>query len=330
MDTQIMNEQATPLAIDLGNRFVKICGSNGLVKCEESTYAEVFGSDGSAVRYVQGGCKELVGKSWVVGSAARHYRKGVRTWMAEKSEVAPRIVFGALEPPRKQKELKLDLVMSLPSPEYEGQKLQVLKGEHLLLFQESVLNVAIESVTVMAEGQGAYQWSVAQGLTVPDTWTGMIDLGGGTAIASLYDQSGRAVAAGRVVMRRGGSYGLSSDLAADPRLKDRVQGTPRIEVIMDGIANGSYEYGANGISFADFFDEHRQIWLKHIISEALNRWDEWIERVGRILVVGGAAPLAQEWLQETDWIRLVPDPQFAQVKGLLPRIKELKQLQAVA
>jgi len=69
--------------------------------------------------------------------------------------------------------------------------------------------------------------------------------------------------------------------------------------------------------FADFFEEYCELWLKGILSEALNRWDIWLEGIGVILVAGGAAPLAQDWLDENSWFKVLPDPQFAHVLGLV-------------
>ncbi|NJM00590.1 MAG: hypothetical protein HC924_18250 [Synechococcaceae cyanobacterium SM2_3_2] len=39
--------------------------------------------------------------------------------------------------------------------------------------------------------------------------------------------------------------------------------------------------------------------------------------IGVILVAGGAAPLAADWLDENSWFKVLPDPQFAHVLGLV-------------
>lgn len=302
------------VGIDLGNRFVKVA-NQGRVWALESIYAACpSGSLSGAVHYLAGSQSELVGKSWVVGHQARHYRRGIRTWATEKHESALRLVLGLDLTARN---LELDLVMSLPNPQVEGIQLQkALVGEHHILHQGNPVRVVIQSVKVEPEGMGIYRYGYKQGLTVPRTLTGILDLGGGTAIATLVDAQGSQIEGARVVLRRGGIYGLASDIAADPRLMQQVVGTPKVELIMDGIADGSYAYGVQGVSFAEFFEEYRDLWLKGILSEALNRWDIWLEGIGVILVAGGAAPLAADWLGENSWFKVLPDPQFAQVLGL--------------
>ncbi len=305
------------VAIDLGNRFVKL-SDQGRVWSVESIYADVQGSLPKVVEYVKGSCEELVGKAWIVGHGARNYRRGIRTWTTEKHESALRLVLGSLELPRRAKTAEFELVMSLPNPQVEGIQLQkALVGEHHITDGGDPVKVIIESVRVEPEGIGAYRYGHKQGLTKPNSITGIIDLGGGTAIATLFDAQGSQIEGARVVLRRGGIYGLASDIAVDPRLTSQVRSTPKVELIMDAIAEGSYAYGVQGVSFADFFEEYCELWLKGILSEALNRWDIWLEGIGVILVAGGAAPLAADWLDENSWFKVLPDPQFAHVLGLV-------------
>jgi hypothetical protein len=305
------------VGIDLGNRFVKVA-DQGRVWAVESIYADVQQGYDQAVHYLAGSQSELVGRSWVVGHQARHYRRGIRTWATEKHESALRLVLGSLELTQRANGVNLDLVMSLPNPQADGGLLQqALMGEHHILTQGNPVRVIIKSVKVEPEGMGIYRYGYKQGLTVPRTLTGILDLGGGTAIATLVDEQGSQIEGARVVLRRGGIYGLASDIAADPRLMQQVVGTPKVELIMDAIAEGSYAYGVQGVSFASFFEEYCELWLKGILSEALNRWDIWLEGIGVILVAGGAAPLATDWLDENSWFKVLPDPQFAHVLDLV-------------
>ncbi|NJM00794.1 MAG: hypothetical protein HC924_19445, partial [Synechococcaceae cyanobacterium SM2_3_2] len=190
------------VAIDLGNRFVKL-SDQGRVWSVESIYADVQGSLPKAVEYVKGSCEELVGKAWIVGHGARNYRRGIRTWTTEKHESALRLVLGSLELPRRAKTAEFELVMSLPNPQVEGIQLQkALVGEHHIIDGGDPVKVVIESVRVEPEGIGAYRYGHKQGLTKPNSITGIIDLGGGTAIATLFDAQGSQIEGARVVLRR--------------------------------------------------------------------------------------------------------------------------------
>ena len=170
-------------------------------------------------------------------------------------------MLGSLELPRRAKtavdprSFQFELVMSLPNPQGEGIQLQkALVGEHHIIDGGDPVKVIIESVKVEPEGIGAYRYGHKQGLTKPNSITGIIDLGGGTAIATLFDSAGSQIEGARVVLRWGGIYGLASDIAVDPRLSSQVRSTPKVELIMDAIADGSYAYRVQGVSFASFFD----------------------------------------------------------------------------
>lgn len=86
---------------------------------------------------------------------------------------------GSLELPRRAKTAEFELVMSLPNPQVEGIQLQkALVGEHHIIDGGDPVKVVIESVRVEPEGIGAYRYGYKQGLTKPNSITGIIDLGG--------------------------------------------------------------------------------------------------------------------------------------------------------
>jgi len=301
------------LAVDLGNRFVKVAG--GAVPTDfwlyESVYA--FGAGPGSLYYVNGSRQDWVGKTWVVGAAARHYRRPIPTWSGEKADAALPLVLGAVGTLAGLEKVELDLAMSLPYGESNVLEQQLVGTHELVCAGGRKLKVVIGSVRVEPEGLGIYRYGAAQ---VQGGLTGVLDLGGGTAIALLVDEHGKQIESARVVLRRGGVYGLAADIASDPRLQAQVVGTPKIELIMNGIADNSCRYGAQGATFARFFEERLELWMKGILGELLNRWDPWLDEVGVVLVAGGGAPLAARVLGENSWFRVLDNPQFAQVLGL--------------
>lgn len=103
------------------------------------------------------------------------------------------------------------------------------------------------------------------------------------------------------------------------RLQEMAGGTPRIDLIIKGIREGTYAYGSRG-SFAEFFEEYRDQWLHKVMSQMFNAWNPWIDEVSRIVAIGGAAPLAESWAEGSHGLfQIIKRSQFVNVVGILPQ-----------
>lgn len=315
-------------AFDLGNRFIK--AYDGIVKpwALASVHTDILSGnvppiDTSSVniRY-HTGKPALMGKHWVVGVSARDARKYTNTVsLSNKTEVALKLLLAMIRPTGYTKEVVIDpLYMSVPNPAQDSLTLNdAIVGTHQYTCSGASITAHINRVIPVAEGLGGYHYALRQGVIQTGGVNGVLDLGGGTAIASLYSANGQEILEARAVFRKGGSYSLAADLAGHPELSAAARGAPQIDMILDAIAAGTYQYGTTGYSFRPLFDQYREVWWSNLIDETIARWDTWFDRIEKIVLIGGAAPLARGVVDnpQNSWLVICPDTQYANVLGLI-------------
>ena len=317
-------------ALDLGNRFIKAYDGVATPWSLASVHADILNRNPPAIdtNSVQiqyhSGKSALIGKHWIVGMSAREARKYTNTVsLPNKTEVALKLLLGAVRPSKGfgPEDIVIDpLYTSLPNPDLDGPVLsESVIGTHDFTRNNVPLSVQINRVVVHPEGLGGYNYAIRKGVLQRGEINGVLDLGGGTAIASLYNGDGQQIPEARAVFRKGGSYSLASDLAADPELVAAARGTPMMDMVLDAIANGTFQYGTTSYSFQHLFNQYRAAWLQNLIDEVIARWDSWLDRISKIVVIGGAAPLAQMVVDDprNSWLVICPEPQYANVFGLL-------------
>lgn len=318
------------LALDIGNRFIKSYDGVNQPWTLASVHTDVINrnippcdTNSVDIEY-HAGNSQLSGKRWIVGTSARQARKYTNTVsLPNKTEVALKLLLAAIKPKQGygKEEIVIDpLYTSLPNPDQDEPLLsKAVIGTHEFTRNRVPIKLYLNRVVTHAEGLGSYNYAVRQGAIRLGEINGVLDLGGGTAIASLYNGDGQQIPEARAVFRKGGSYSLASDLAADPEMVSAARGTPQMDMVLDAIASGTYHYGTTNYSFRHLFEQYRDIWLENLVDEVIARWDSWLDRISKIVVVGGAAPLAQSWIDDPRnfWLVLCPEPQFANVLGML-------------
>ena len=322
--------QTKSFALDLGNRFNKAYDGVSSPWTLASVHADILNRnapavDGNSVDIeYHAGFPALMGKRWIVGTSAREARKYTNTVsLPNKTEVALKLLLATIRPLRGygREEIVIDpLYTSLPNPDIDGPTLsESIVGTHDFTRNGVPLTVHINRVVVHPEGFGGYNYALRQNVIQSGQINGVLDLGGGTAIASLYNGDGQQIPEARAVFRKGGSYSLAADLAADPELISAARGTPQMDMVLDAIAAGTYQYGTTSYNFRHLFDQYRQAWLHNLIDETIARWDSWLDRISKIVIIGGAAPLAQSLVEDprNSWLVICPEPQYANVLGLL-------------
>lgn len=318
------------LALDIGNRFIKSYDGVGLPWALASVHTDVINRnappcnvDSVDIEY-HAGNSSFVGKRWIVGTSARQARKYTNTVsLPNKTEVALKLLLSAVKPKQTygKEEIVIDpLYTSLPNPDQDGLILsETVVGTHEFTRNQVPITLHLNRVVTHPEGLGGYNFAVRQGAIRLGEINGVLDLGGGTAIASLYNGDGQQIPEARAVFRKGGSYSLAADLASDPEMVSTARGTPQMDMVLDAIASGTYQYGTTSYNFHHLFEQYRNIWLQNLIDEVIARWDSWLDRISRIVVIGGAAPLAQSWIEDprNSWLVVCSEPQFANVLGML-------------
>jgi hypothetical protein len=316
-------EPATPptstrtLALDAGNYDLKFWdGTNAPRAIRSVRYQLPQGRD--AVRALDTSpLIELAdGTRYHFGVQAYKYRRQQQTVIENKVELARLHLYSCLEPLDGQTEFSLNLHVSTPEPSKNAKAIQSqLLGIHEFKRNDISFRVTVESVEVEREGMGAYRYAQRLGLIPDSGYSVVIDIGGGTWLTRLVDADGEVI--DENVMDRGGTYELATSISFDRRLTDVLGTTADPGIVMDGFKSG-HTYADTGLSWASWLDEYLDPWFRGIFQTVKAQYTPYMMRVTRFLVTGGGSYLITERLAGGKLTAVIPDPQFANVRGLYP------------
>jgi hypothetical protein len=263
---------------------------------------------------------ELNGSRYHFGFRAYDYRKQVHTTETEKAHEILLNVLGCVKPIAP--EFKLHVHTSHPRPElFEQEIFKQLLGTHPYGYNGQNVIAHIESVSVEPEGLAAWRYANSTGLIPKQGLTIVIDIGGGTWLSRLIDESGEILDSS--VSERGGAYSLAADISFDPRLGNAINDQPDPGVIMNGFANGTHYYGEDpNASWKDWLDEYLEPWFKGIFGKVKTQYKPFLPRVRRFLVTGGSSHLIANKIDSIPLFSMSSEPRFDNVRGLLPISKK--------
>jgi len=327
-----MKIQMDGYAIDLGNGYSKINDGRLPPWKMPSWVAEVtpgshfhdLDPNSAHIRYLQGNREELVGKEWLVGQAAKdNSRLFSRVVDAGKIELSLQLVLGAIRLPQESPDTSgmvfiNTLYTSLPDARRDAEALRKQLGrKHVLEINGQRIAVGWGGIEVKEEGEGAYQYALRKGIIASGKGTALLDVGCGTATVSHITESGTLNQEARHPFDKGVNV-LGELIRSDYRTKERFGSDPQMHLILKGIER-DLKYGIRG-SFADIFEEKRELWTKDILQSAVSILRPFKDELDKILIVGGGAPLFEH--KAKGRIAICSNPQFANVLGLLPRTSQ--------
>lgn len=252
------------------------------------------------------------------GYQAYKYRKQSHTVEEEKEASALLNTLPCIEP--YHSEFKLHIHTSHPEPD----KAEEIISKQLIRSIDykrngKAMRVHIESVRVEPEGYPAYTYAKSLADLIPDSgFTVVIDIGGGTWLSRLIDNKDGEII-DSTVSKRGGAYELATAIKFDERLCKALGDQPAAGMIMNGFADGSHHYPDNPrASWKPYLAEHLDPWFKGIFGEVKNQYQPYFPRIRRFLVTGGSSHLIAHKIQGIPLFALIPEPRFANVRGLLP------------
>lgn len=322
----LKSQRKVQLAIDVGNRLLKSCTTNGAIKTLPSWYKDLEEwdmphSDKNSViiQYLQGVNANLVKKCWAVGNVAQDLG-GNPTFESEKAFLAPKLALAMIDAGGGNQQITIErLVCALPN-ELQEEKVDAivkgLTGSHQIKRNGEELTIEIEKVEVQPETLGAFKWVLANKSFKYARINGILDLGGKTGIGQLYTKNGTLIRESRIIV--GGTYQLAQLVSQHPKLI-RLDTTPQLSLIMDAIADGSLTYGTMDINFADKFSTYVSQWLNDIRNKLKLSWAKWLPEIGEVVIVGGSAVLAKPIVEQTAGrFKIVKEnSQFCSVLGML-------------
>jgi len=314
---QAKNSLIRPIVVfDGGNRTIQWIDPYGTVqvlpafiKQIDPSWEEVEGSDRSLVI-------EHEGETFVIGHAAKDLN-GTPVFQQNKTELAQKLVFAALEPNPGQPAVRIErMIIALPSSKSDDTAfLKAIEGTHEFTRNSQRVIAHVRKVEPIDETRAAYTYATQQGLfRSGKNPNGVLDLGGGTSIARLYSTDGTLIREADVILP--GTYDLARRIAA--RITRDLPNSPDLSLIMDGIESGRYEIGTTGYCFQPAFDNARDAWLMEIRAAIKTRWAQWLSTLGEVLVIGGSAPLAMPLSEATGGrFKIASHPQTISIIGML-------------
>ncbi|MBD2019920.1 ParM/StbA family protein [Leptolyngbya sp. FACHB-36] len=307
------------VCLDAGNRWIKWLSPTGsvrlipaFIKSIDPTWEEVEGGDHSVV-------VQLSGETFVIGQAAKDLNGAAifQGTQGDKTELIPKLMFAALEPNPGQSALRVErLLVALPDSR-SAAHLKVLKsieGTHEFTRNGHEIVASIRRVEAVDETRAAYCYGARLGWYLSQkNLNRVLDFGGGTAIARLYSTDGGLIREADVILP--GTYDLARRIAA--RIARDLPTSPDLSLVMDAIADGTFQLGTTGYDFKPVFEKCRDEWLTDIRAEIKTKWNQWLPKLGEVLMIGGSAELARPLEVATKQrFKIARDAQTVSVVGM--------------
>lgn len=258
------------------------------------------------------------GTRYHFGSQAYKYRRQQQTVVENKVDLSRLHLYACLDPDRDKEisQFPLHVYASTPDPGRNAESIRSqLMGIHEFKRNGISFRVTVEHVEVEREGMGAYRYAQQLGLIPDSGYTIVVDIGGGTWLTRLVDAEGDVI--DENIMDRGGAYELATSISFDRRLTNALGTTADPAIVMDGFKSG-HTYADTELSWSLWLEEYLDPWFKGIFQTIKAQYTPYMARVTRFLVTGGSSHLIAERLAGRKLFAVVPDPQFANVRGLFP------------
>jgi hypothetical protein len=275
------------LAVDPGNRFTKWVDCQTVRSIpsyvKELADWEEGGSDGQS--YEIG----FDGKRYLVGRLAQ-LMGGTPAFESGKAELAHLLILPALASDSPQRIERL----VIPTPDSRN-LVTIAKLKELETTIEFSVNghdclTTIRSVVATDECRGAFNLALERNYwKYPNHTNGILDVGGGTAIARLFAPGGALLRDADILLP--GTSHLAQRLAA--AILPKVGSTADAGSLMDSIASGDFRYGNTEIDFSREFAAVRDAWTADIRAKLKANWAKYLPSLGELVVIGGSASLLQ-------------------------------------
>lgn len=269
------------LVVDPANRFTKWvdCQTGQSIPSYVKELAgwEEGGSDANSYEIGFDGRRYLVGHLAQLMGGAPAFESG-------KVDLARLLILPALASDSPQRIERL----VIPTPDSRNQatiaKLKKLETTIKFSVNDHDCLTTILSVSSIDESRGAFDLALGRGMwRYPQNPNGIIDIGGGTAIARLFAPGGPLLWDADIVLL--GTSHLAHRLAA--AILPKVGSTADAGSLMDSIASNDFRYGNTEIDFSREFVAVRDAWTADIRAKLKANWAKYLPSLGELLIIGG-------------------------------------------
>ena len=282
------------VSFDGGNGWIKICRGSQTRKLRSCIFELPTYQDAPENLKPDSIFLEYGDRRIIVGELALAMG-GVPTYQIQKSEVTEILLMASIEPTQGSKlPTEIDKLKLCTPDKREAQTVSNLKslvGTRSYARNGIDMTLKVNSVILIEEGLAAFKYAKNQSLfQYPDKLNAIADFGAGDTSLKLFTAEGENLRNAQI--RLEGLYGLAKSIAS--YLLPKLEKSPDLVLIMDGISNQTYRYGATNETFKDEFDICHQQWLGSLKSKIKESWGQHFPQLGEILLVGGAASLAMK------------------------------------
>ena len=299
------------LAVDPGNRFTKWIACQTVYSIpsyvKELSDWEEGGNDAQSFEIGYSGRRYLVGRLAQLMGGSPAFESG-------KADLAHLLILPALASDSPQRIERL----VIPTPDSRNLATSAKLKELETTIEFSVNGhdclTTIRSVVAVDECRGAYDLALGRQMwRYPNNPNGVLDIGGGTAIARLFAPGGALLRDADIVLP--GTSHLAQRLAA--AILPKVGNTADAGMLMDAIASGNLCYGSTEIDFSREFVAVRDSWVSDIRQKLKANWARYLPSLGELVVIGGSASLLQPMCEASKGrFKVALKPQFFNLYGL--------------
>ena len=301
------------VSVDGGNRFLKFFTPDGKPQMVRSVIKKIqpwesFDYDDESIGI------EIGDDRWIVGQIAADMG-GDPVHMGAKSKLTWLLVAATLVPTDDSGVIEVDCLRLL-CPDSTNQEfvaaaesIQSLKwatqnGSYAKFKRNGkpVTLTAINRVELVDEGFSAWEYAMQAGWwKQPDKPNFVLSFGGGDVVGVrvIPKRNGGGIVDGNARLSIPGTNLLASMVQA--AIQSGWNHTPETSVIMDAIADGSFEIRTidGAYNFKPAFDVVHPLWIERVWAEVYAKWKGHLATTANGLIIGGSAPLAELLLQKT-------------------------------
>ncbi|MFG6105380.1 hypothetical protein U2F10_24210 [Leptothoe sp. EHU-05/26/07-4] len=311
-----------PVGEDCGNGALKLATSLGESRLDSYiVYTKErlsLGLTAGYVEYLEGDRDDLIGKQWIGGINAYYHAPNAVLRVTDdrygKVDLGLQLLLSAVSLMPHRDEWHLSIASSVHDGPVLGKGVKAAKeGRHQVRFNNRDTVVNIEVCAVLEEGTGAVIHYQKQ---ADFTNAIVYDLGNGTLIYSHFiglAMSDRGYSDG------GGVESLIDAIACNPIVREKLLKEGDRHLIRAGIEATKFTYGTQypGWHFADAYKQALPAWVNTVLKPLLRKAETATDSATALIAIGGGAclPGIVKLLSKRN-IKVLPDPQWANVRGL--------------
>lgn len=193
-----------------------------------------------------------------------------------------------------------EIVLQVPEmlTNYQHDFVKLVHGFHTWVRDGIEYKTKIVVKQVYQEGYGSWYMAQRSNALDYDGYSIVMDLGGGTVITTLFDNSSGEAIKVYTYQHKGVVY-LANLLIADYQLRiDNSGNVLTVESIFKGFENETYRVGVNGASFKPYIPRYTRDWWGTVWTTTVNAFQKQLQdrTITKVIVTGGGAEIVRPFV----------------------------------